>query len=76
MADIPSYRLSDIKRLNTDQLKQLKCCEIISDGEYIGTLLIPATDYIKLTAENMGQLSNSVHGKSLEEVTGVESAAV
>ena len=34
---IPTYTLSDFKKLKAAELKQLKCGEITSDGEYLFT---------------------------------------
>lgn len=67
---IPSYSITEFKKLKAHELKQLKCCEVTSDGEYLFTFINPNTDYIKCQAENMGQLSNSVGGKALEELQG------
>lgn len=65
---IPTYSLSDFKRLKADQIRRLKSCEITSDGEYLCTIIMPTTDYIKLQCENAGQLSNSLRGETLEQV--------
>ena len=66
---IPTYAISDFKKLKTPELKRLKCCEITSDGSYLFTFINPTTDFIKVQTEHMGQLSNSVGGrKTLEEI--------
>lgn len=69
---IPEIRLSDFKALRTDQLRRLKCCVVTSDGDYLFTFVNPRTDYIKMQAENAGQLSNSVGGEEPEAVMGTQ----
>ena len=66
---IPSIPLSKFKSLKASQVKRLKSCEVTSDGEYLFTFINPQTDYIRTKAEYMAQLSNSVGGQGLEEVT-------
>lgn len=66
---IPSIPLSKFKKLKASQVKRLKSCEITSDGEYLFTFINPKTDYIRTQAEYMAQLSNSVGGQDLEEIT-------
>jgi len=65
---IPTYKLSDFKKLKADELKRLKTAEIIADGEYLFTFVNPNSDYIKVQTEYLGQLSNSVGGETLEEI--------
>jgi len=65
---IPSYPLSKIRNLSGKQLRELKSCEVTVDGEYAFTIISPTTDYIKLQAEYLGQLGNSVGKHTLEEV--------
>ena len=77
MADIiPSYSISEFRKLRVDQVRRLKSAEITSDGEYLFTFVNPTTDYIKLQAENLGQLSNSIGKEPLEQLWGVEGATV
>lgn len=73
---IPSYPLSEFKKLKTEQIRRLKSCEVTSDGEYLFTFIQPQTDYIRTQAEYMAQLSNSVGGQNLEEILEVVSAPV
>ena len=65
---IPEVKLEDFLKLNASEMKQLKSSEIYSDGEYLFTFVNPSTSYIRVQTEYMGQLSNSVGGKSLEEI--------
>jgi len=65
---IPTYSITEFKKLKVPQLKQLKTCEITSDGEYLFTFVNPQTDYIRKTVENLGQLGNVLSGKNLEEI--------
>jgi hypothetical protein len=68
MTIIPEVSLTELKKLKADQLKQLKCCHVLSDGVYLFTFVNPQTDYVKLSVENLGQLSNSVGGKDPKEI--------
>ena len=65
---IPSVSLNDFKKLSSSQIRKLKSCEITADGEYVCTVIIPGTDYIKVQGEYMGQLSNSVAGETLAQI--------
>ena len=73
---IPSYTITEFRSLKVPQLKRLKSCEIFSDGEYLFTFIRPNTDYIKLSVENLGQLSNSVRGEELDDILGLVKAGV
>ena len=70
---IPNITITDFKKLKVPQIRRLKCCEVYADGEYLFTFTNPRTDYIRLEAENKGQLSNSVGGEALEEVMNASS---
>ena len=72
---IPSYSLSDFKKLKMSEIKQLKSCEISSDGEYLCTIIIPPvnggisiTDYSKIQAEYLACSCNTVGGKDINQV--------
>lgn len=65
---IPDYPLSEFQKLTAQEIKQLKCCALTDNGEYLCTVIVPGTDYIKLQAEYNGQLSNSVAGKELADI--------
>ena len=73
---IPSYPLSEFKKLKTEQIQSLKSCELTSDGEYLCTIICPRTDYIRVQSEYMGQMSNSVGGRELNEIIGAEYANI
>ena len=70
MSIIPEVSITEFKKLKVHELKELKCCEVLSDGEYLFTFVNPATDYIRLTVQNLGQLSNTGRGKDLAEIVG------
>ncbi len=72
---IPSYSISEFKKLTTEQIRRLKSCELTSDGNYLCTIINPTTDYIRAEAEDKGQLSNSIGKETLEEILG-EAVAV
>ena len=65
---IPSMTITQFRKLKVHELKELKCYEILSDGEYLFTFVNPQTDFVKAQAEAMGEVSNSVGGKTIEEL--------
>jgi len=69
MSIIPEVSITEFKKLKVHELKELKCCEVLSDGEYLFSFVNPATDYIRQQVQNLGQLSNAVGGKDLAEIT-------
>ena len=73
---IPSYSISEFKKLKAHQLKEVKSCEISSDGEYLFTFLNGNTEssgYIKGKAEYLAMKSNAAGGKTIEEILEAES---
>ena len=66
---IPTYSLSEFRKLKAEQLKRLKSCEITSDGEYLFTFFNAQTDFLRVHAEYQAELSNSVKGESIEQIT-------
>ena len=69
---IPEIALSDFKRLKASEMKRLKSAEITVDGEYLFTYINPQTGFIRASAESLGQLSNVIDGKSLEDIVKQE----
>lgn len=69
---IPSYPLSEFKKLNSGQIRRLKSCELTSDGKYVCTFINPTTEFIRVQAEYHGQLSNTMGLETLEEILEVE----
>ena len=67
---IPQLSITEFKSLKAHELRELKSSEIYSDGEYLFTFINAQTPFIKAKAEYMGQLSNAVSGKTLEEIKG------
>lgn len=65
---IPSYNLSDFKKLKAAEIRRLKSAEITADGEYVCTIIVPQTDYIRVRTEYLAQLGNSVKGETLEQI--------
>lgn len=70
---IPSYPISEFKKLKASELKRLKSCEITSDGEYLFTFVNSATDYIKTQVEGLAHLSNTQGGEDIEKLLGDKS---
>jgi hypothetical protein len=78
MALIPQMNLTDFKHLKAGQIKELKSVEVISDGQYVFTAIIPPlnrgttiTDNIKTQAEYLAVKSNSVGGKDPDAALSV-----
>lgn len=70
MALIPSVPWALFKKLTPFQLRHLQSCEIVDEeGEFVFSFINPQTDYVRVQTEYLGQLSNSVSGKTFEEVT-------
>jgi hypothetical protein len=74
---IPAITLTEFKKLKASELKKLKSCEIISDGEYIFTAITQPTqndivinDNIRTKASYLGVQGNSAGGLTLEEIKG------
>jgi len=65
---IPSVSITEFKKLKVRELRELNSCEIVADGEYLFTFINANTDYVKVQAEYMAQMSNTVGGKTLEEI--------
>jgi hypothetical protein len=63
-------------KLKADQIRRLKTCEITFNSEYLFTVVVPQTDYIRVQTEYNGELSNAVGGETLEEILEVEHAIV
>ena len=72
---IPSYTITDFKKLKVPELKRLKSCELTSDGHYVCTVIIPQTDYIRVQTENLGMIGNAVKGESLEDILNKEAVS-
>lgn len=74
---IPSITFSQLKKLNASQIRRLKCCEITSDGAYVGTFIngnIESSGYLRTQSEYNGQTANAVGGETLEEILKEEVA--
>lgn len=58
--------VEDFKELTTQQLRELHCVEVVTkNGDYMGTFVVPQSDFVKVQVEYLGQMSNSV--KPIEE---------
>jgi hypothetical protein len=72
---IASMSLSDFKKLKAPEIKEMQSIEIVSDGEYLFTAIIPPyaggltiKETIKTQAEFLGQRGNSVGGKAPDDL--------
>ena len=64
MSLIPEMKLKDFQKLSKEEVKKLDSVILNdSEGNYMATLIIPQTDFIKMQAEYMGELSNCVRPK-------------
>ncbi len=61
MSLLPEIVVEAFKDLTTQELRDLPCTEVVTkNGDYIGTFIVPQTDYVKMQVEYLGQMSNSV----------------
>jgi len=65
---IPTISITDLKHLKVSEMNRLKSCEILSDGQYLGTIVFPATDYIRTQVEGLASLSNTQGGEEPEDI--------
>lgn len=65
---LPTINYSEFKKLNPEQLKQLKTCEVYFNLAYMFTFVNPQTPYIRTQVEYLGQTGNAIGGKDLKEV--------
>jgi hypothetical protein len=72
---IPSYTITEFRKLKAHELRRLKSAEIISDGEYLFTFVNPQTDYIRKHVEYLCLSGNNVSGESLEQIIEQEVVA-
>lgn len=73
---IPSYSITEFRKLKVHELRRLKSCEVTSDGEYLFTFVNPTTDYIRRQAEYLAELGNSVGKEDLEKILEDSRASV
>jgi hypothetical protein len=63
---LPSVTISELKKLlvklKSEDFKDLKSFEVTANSEYLFTVIISRTDYIKQESFYKGELSNSVGG--------------
>ena len=73
---IPSYPITDFRKLKAHELKRLKSCEVTSDGLHLFIFVNSATDYIKDQVESFAMLSNSNSGEDLDNIIKEVSNAI
>ena len=67
MALIPEMKLMKFQELCENEVRNMQSVILTDvDGNYLATLLVPQTDYIKMQAEYMGELSNGVKPRQEE----------
>lgn len=70
---IPSYTITEFRKLKAHQLKRLKSCEITSDGEYLFTFVngaIETSGFLQTQTEYNCQNANAVGGETIAEILG------
>jgi hypothetical protein len=68
---IPEMQVSAFRKLNVEQIKMLKSCEIVAEGEYIGTWVngnLEDSGFLRKSTEDKCQAANAVRGLNPEEV--------
>ena len=61
---IPEMRLMDFQDLCEKDVRKLESVVLTDgDGNYLATLIVPQTDFIKIKVEYMGEMSNWVRPK-------------
>lgn len=68
---IPEVTITEFKKLKAYQLKELKSCEVYSDGEYLFTFVngnLEPSGYLRKNTEYNCTNANAVAGKTLEEI--------
>jgi hypothetical protein len=63
---LPSVTVTELKKLlwklKSDDFKDLKSFEVTANSEYLFTVIIPRTEFIKQESLYKGELSNAVGG--------------
>ena len=68
---IAEMTITEFRKLKARQLKRLKSCEIISEGEYLFTFVNGMTEpsgYLRKQTEYNAQAANAVGGETLEQI--------
>ena len=68
---IPEITITEFRKLKVHELKRLKSCEVMSDGEYLFTFVNGYTEpsgYLRTQTEYHCQTSNAVGGETLEQI--------
>ncbi len=76
---VPTITITEFRKLKAAQMKELKSCEVYSDGEYLFTFLnaaLEASGYVRVNAEEWALTSNTVGGKTIEEILDVANISV
>lgn len=76
---IPMISITEFKKLKAWQLRQMKSCEVYSDGEYLFTFVngnLEPVGFLRKQTENNCLNANACGGKTIEEILGVEVASV
>ncbi len=76
---IPEIKITEFKKLKVHELKRLKSCEVISDGEYLFTFVnggVDASGFLRLQTEYRCQTANGISGETLERILELEVARV
>ena len=61
--EVPQVTISQLKLLKAAEIRELKSFEVMVDGNYLCTVIIPRTGFIRDSAHELCILSNSVGGR-------------
>jgi hypothetical protein len=69
---IPSIDLTEFKKaipkLSAAKISESKSFAVKNKNKVVAIVIIPRTDYVNLSADFLGEMSNSVGGKDINEV--------
>ena len=64
MPIIPEKRLADFQRMSEEEVRAMPSLVLLDGGgNYLATLVVPQTDYIKMKVEYLAEMSNGVKPK-------------
>ncbi len=64
MSLLPEKKFVDFQCMCEDEVRALPSLVLLdSGGNYLATLIVPQTDYIKMKMEYLGEMSNGVRPK-------------
>ena len=68
--EVPQVTISQFKVLSAAEIRELKSFEVVVDGKYLCTVIIPRTGFIRDSVHELSILSNSVGGRDPSSSSG------